>query len=68
VCPCGHNRIFVVGDRNRITQVISNLLENALKFTSEGVVSIDVARKKKKQQEQNRKGAEQTIIKYRPAM
>jgi signal transduction histidine kinase len=44
--------IFVVGDRNRITQVISNLLENALKFTSEGVVSIDVARKKKHHQEE----------------
>ena len=35
--------IFVVGDRNRITQVISNLLDNALKFTSEGVVSVNVA-------------------------
>ncbi len=38
---------FVIGDRNRITQVISNLLENALKFTSEGVVSIGISRKKK---------------------
>jgi signal transduction histidine kinase len=43
--------IFVVGDRNRITQVISNLLENALKFTSKGVVSIDVARKKKQEEQ-----------------
>jgi signal transduction histidine kinase len=50
----GHSdNIFVVGDKNRITQVISNLLENALKFTSEGVVSVDVARKKKKQEEQD---------------
>jgi signal transduction histidine kinase len=32
--------IFLVGDRNRITQVISHLLYNALKFTSEGVVSV----------------------------
>jgi signal transduction histidine kinase len=44
--PVSHSDdIFVVGDRYRITQVISNLLDNALKFTSEGVVSIDVARK-----------------------
>ena len=41
--------IFVVGDRNRITQVISNLLDNALKFTLEGVVSVDVARNKKQE-------------------
>ena len=41
--------IFVLGDRIRITQVISNLLDNTLKFTSEGVVSIDVARKKQEQ-------------------
>jgi signal transduction histidine kinase len=39
--------IFLVGDRNRITQVISHLLYNALKFTSEGVVSVGVVRKKK---------------------
>ena len=51
--PVSHSDdIFVVGDRNRITQVISNLLDNALKFTSEGLVSVDVARKKKKQEEQ----------------
>ena len=45
--------IFVVGDRNRITQVISNLLDNAVKFTSEGIVSVDVARKKNKQEEKD---------------
>jgi signal transduction histidine kinase len=45
--------IFIVGDRNRITQVISNLLENALKFTSEGVVSVDIERKKKQEEEQD---------------
>src|SRR5215467_11364604 len=43
--------IFVVGDRNRITQDITNLLETALKFTSKGVVSVDVARKKKQEEQ-----------------
>jgi signal transduction histidine kinase len=42
-----------LGDKNRITQVISNLLENALKFTSEGVVYIDVAKKRKQEEEQD---------------
>lgn len=35
-----HKRIFVKADRIRITQVISNLLSNALKFTAEGTISI----------------------------
>jgi signal transduction histidine kinase len=38
--------IFVRADKDRITQVISNLLDNAVKFTSEGVKSIAVARRK----------------------
>jgi nitrogen-specific signal transduction histidine kinase/sugar-specific transcriptional regulator TrmB len=53
--------IFVLGDRNRIMQVISNLLDNALKFTSEGVVSVDVARKKK-QEEQDHQEEEGAIV------
>jgi signal transduction histidine kinase len=34
--------IFVEADRVRISQVISNLLNNAVKFTEDGAVSIDV--------------------------
>ena len=36
----------VYADRNRVTQVISNLLNNALKFTSEGYVTITTEKKK----------------------
>jgi len=32
--------IYVNGDKARITQVISNLLDNAIKFTKEGFISI----------------------------
>jgi signal transduction histidine kinase len=39
-------QLFVYADRNRIAQVISNLLNNALKFTSEGYVTITVEKKK----------------------
>ena len=32
--------IFVKADKERITQVISNLLNNAIKFTEEGIISV----------------------------
>jgi signal transduction histidine kinase len=34
--------VFVFADKNRITQVIFNLLSNALKFTEKGSITIDV--------------------------
>jgi signal transduction histidine kinase len=40
------DNVFVQADRDRITQVISNLLDNALKFTSNGLVSIALTRTK----------------------
>jgi signal transduction histidine kinase len=43
--------IFVVADRDRITQVISNLLDNALKFTSEGLVSVAISTNKEKKED-----------------
>ena len=36
--------IFVYADKNRINQVISNLVTNAIKFTKEGVVSVSVTK------------------------
>jgi two-component system sensor histidine kinase VicK len=43
---CHSQNIFVQADKRRITQVISNLLSNALKFTNEGTISISLGRKK----------------------
>jgi two-component system, OmpR family, sensor histidine kinase VicK len=36
------HQIFVEADRGRITQVLSNLLNNALKFTNQGHITISV--------------------------
>ncbi|MDQ6863176.1 MAG: ATP-binding protein [Thermoproteota archaeon] len=36
------NPIFIEADRNRLTQVISNLLNNAVKFTKDGIISVCV--------------------------
>jgi two-component system, OmpR family, sensor histidine kinase VicK len=37
-----NNGIYVYGDTERITQVISNLLSNAIKFTEEGTITIKI--------------------------
>ena len=34
--------IIIEGDKERIIQVISNILDNAIKFTKEGTISIDI--------------------------
>ena len=44
----GNNNTFVVeADRRRVTQVISNLLNNSLKFTKEGTVTVTTTIKRK---------------------
>ncbi|HEX7256492.1 MAG TPA: sensor histidine kinase, partial [Nitrososphaeraceae archaeon] len=44
-----NNKIFVNADRTRLTQVISNLLDNALKFTQGGfiIITTRITRKQK---------------------
>ena len=42
-----HNIVFVEADKARITQVISNLLNNAIKFTKKGMVFIGMEEENK---------------------
>ena len=44
--------LFVKADRYRITQVISNLLNNATKFTKKGAVSVTLEKKKEDNQQE----------------
>jgi signal transduction histidine kinase len=41
-----NNKIIVEADKNRLIQVIDNLLNNAIKFTDEGSIIVIVERKK----------------------
>ena len=38
--------IVIDGDKERIIQIISNILDNAIKFTKEGTISIDIEKRK----------------------
>jgi signal transduction histidine kinase len=59
-----NNSIVVEADRRRLTQVISNLLNNAIKFTQEGTVTVSTSiiikrRKDDKSDDQVAKGEEE---------
>ena len=41
-----NNEIIIDADRNRLSQVIYNLLDNAFKFTNQGSITVIVERKK----------------------
>jgi signal transduction histidine kinase len=52
--------IFLEADKSRLTQVISNLLDNAIKFTREGTISITL--KKKMKEEESDSHQEEAVI------
>jgi signal transduction histidine kinase len=43
--------ISVEADRERITQVLYNLLDNAIKFTKEGIISVAIKRKRRNEED-----------------
>jgi signal transduction histidine kinase len=45
--------VWVVADKNRITQVISNLLDNAIKFTKSGKILVQLKNRKYKKMADN---------------
>ena len=42
-----NNQIIIEADRNRLCQVIRNLLNNAIQFTNEGSITVIVEERKK---------------------
>jgi len=56
------DNIFVQADRDRITQVISNLLDNALKFTPHGLVSVVISRPKEYKEGQEEDNEEEVVV------
>jgi signal transduction histidine kinase len=56
----GNNNIVVEADRRRLTQVISNLLNNANKFTKEGTITVTTTIQRKG--EGNGKGEAEAVI------
>jgi signal transduction histidine kinase len=55
-----NNSIFVEADKSRLIQVISNLLDNAIKFTREGTISI--SSKKKMKEKESDSQQEEVVI------
>ena len=50
--PLEEDSIAIEADKSRISPVIPNLVNNAVMFTKEGIISIEVLKKKKKKSEE----------------
>ena len=57
-----NNKIIVEADKNRLSQVISNLLNNAIKFTDEGSITIIVGTKKINNNNNNNNTSNKVIV------
>jgi two-component system, OmpR family, sensor histidine kinase VicK len=57
-----YDEIFIDGDRERITQVISNLLNNAIKFTEEGTIIVDIEERKNNKHSNNKETAAIVVV------
>ena len=57
-----NNKIIVEADKNRLSQVISNLLNNAIKFTDEGSITIIVGTKKINNNNNNNNNTSNKVI------
>ena len=56
-----HN-LVVEADKGRITQVISNLIDNGIKFTKEGSISINVVNKRRIKDRKNNNQEEEEVV------
>jgi signal transduction histidine kinase len=54
--------VEVEADKGRIAQVISNLLSNAINFTKEGSITINVAKKRRNEDGKNNSHEEEVIV------
>jgi two-component system, OmpR family, sensor histidine kinase VicK len=54
--------ILIEADRNRLYQVLSNLLNNAIKFTKEGTISVSVMTKRRKGKKKEKENSYNEII------